>query len=88
LRDKLNLPHVGQQVRHKIRRTLWKVIEEKELWVKTSPSNGEPPQEIPAIYLRFWKIQDGNGQGRGKTRSHQYTPADNSFSQYWEILEK
>jgi len=88
LRDKLNLPHVGEEVRHKIRRTLWKVIEEKELWVKTSPSNGDPPQDIPAIYLRFWKIRAGNGQGRGKTVSHKYTPLDNSFSQYWEILEK
>jgi len=87
LRDKLNLPHVGQQVRHKTSNTMWKVIEEKELWIKTSPSNGDPPQEIPAIYLRFWKVQDGNGQGRGKTRSHQYTPWDNSFSQYWEVLE-
>jgi len=87
LRDRLHLPHVGQQVRHKIRHTIWKVIEEKEHWVKTSPGNGDPPQEIPAIYLRFWKVQEGNGQGRGKTMSHRYTPLDTSFSQYWEILE-
>jgi solute carrier family 9B (sodium/hydrogen exchanger), member 1/2 len=87
LREKLNLPHVGQQVQHKIRHTMWKVIEEKELWVKTTPSNGEPPQEIPAIDLRFWKVQETNGQGRGKTMSHRYTPVDNPFSLYWEILE-
>ena len=85
LREKLLLPHVGQRVRHKISRTQWKVIEEKEVWVENSPVNGGP-KELPAVYLRFWKPQDGQDPGRGKTLSHRYLPGDESFAQYWEIL--
>jgi NhaP-type Na+/H+ or K+/H+ antiporter len=85
LREKLDLPHVGQWVRHKIRRTRWKVIEEKELWVENQPGNGRPGV-IPAVYLRFWKPKDGQDPGRGKTLSHRYIPGDDSFSHYWEIL--
>jgi NhaP-type Na+/H+ or K+/H+ antiporter len=86
LREKLHLPHVGQRVRHRISRTQWKVIEEKELWVENPSGNGGPPGVMPAVYLRFWKLQEGQGPGQGKTLAHRYYPGDDSFSQYWEIL--
>ena len=86
LRERLNLPHVGQRVRHKISRSRWKVIEEKELWVENPPENGGPPGVIPAVYLRFWKPKDGQDPGRGKTLSHRYLPGDESFAKYWEVL--
>ncbi|MEW6658837.1 MAG: cation:proton antiporter [Thermodesulfobacteriota bacterium] len=84
LRDTLNLPRVGQKVRHRRHRTIWKVIEEKEVWVEGA-GEGVPAQ-VPALALRFWKVNDR--PGRGKTRSHQYTPGDRSFEQHWEILEE
>jgi NhaP-type Na+/H+ or K+/H+ antiporter len=84
LRENLNLPRVGQKVRHRRHRTIWKVIEEKEVWVAGS-GEGVPAQ-VPALSLRFWKINDR--AGRGKTYSHRYTPGDRSFEHHWEILEE
>jgi NhaP-type Na+/H+ or K+/H+ antiporter len=89
LREQLNLPRVGQQVRNKLRgRAVWKVIEEKEVWVQAPGSNGDSGRLLPAIYLRFWRPhrQAGPGPGKGKTLAHRYTPEDHSFSLYWEIL--
>ncbi|MFZ5452529.1 MAG: cation:proton antiporter [Thermodesulfobacteriota bacterium] len=84
LRDNLNLPRVGQKMRHRRHGTVWKVIEEKEVWVP-GPGEGAPAQ-IPALALRFWKVNDR--LGRGRTRSYHYTPGDHSFTDYWEILEE
>jgi hypothetical protein len=84
LRDTLKLPRVGQRVRHRRLGTVWKIIEEKEVWVE-GPGPGAPAL-VPALDLRFWKVNDR--PGRGKTRSHQYTPGDRSFEFYWEILEE
>ena len=84
LRENLHLPRVGQKVRHRRHSTVWKVIEEKEIWVPgTGP--GEPAQ-VPALNLRFWKVNDQ--PGRGKTYSHRYGPGDRSFELHWEILEE
>jgi len=83
LRDTLNLPRVGQKVRHRRHGTVWKVIEEKEVWVEGTGEGA--PALVPALHLRFWKV---NARlGRGKTHSHQYTPGDRSFDHHWEILE-
>lgn len=71
-------------MRHKGHGTVWKVIEEKEVWVK-GPGEDAPPL-VPALYLRFWKVT--SSRGRGKTHSHQYTPGDHSFADYWEVLEE
>jgi NhaP-type Na+/H+ or K+/H+ antiporter len=85
LRNSLRLPRVGQRVRHRRHGTIWKVIEEKEVWVA---GTGEGvPALIPALHLRFWKVNDDR-PGRGKTHSHRYTPGDRSFEHHWEILEE
>jgi NhaP-type Na+/H+ or K+/H+ antiporter len=89
LREQLHLPRVGQQVRNKLHgRGVWKVIEEKEVWVQAPDGNGDPGRLLPAIYLRFWKPlkPESSGPGKGRTLAHRYTPEDHSFSRYWEIL--
>jgi NhaP-type Na+/H+ or K+/H+ antiporter len=84
LRDTLNLPRVGQRVRHRYHGTVWKIIEEQEVWV-AGPGEGAPAQ-VPALALRFWKVNEAQ-PGRGKTWRHRYTPGDRSFELHWEILE-
>jgi NhaP-type Na+/H+ or K+/H+ antiporter len=89
LREQLHLPRVGQQVRNKLHgRGVWKVIEEKEVWVQTPDGNGDPGRLLPAIYLRFWKPPrpESSVPGKGRTLSYRYTPEDHSFTRYWEIL--
>jgi NhaP-type Na+/H+ or K+/H+ antiporter len=86
LRESLNLPRVGQRVRHKRHGTVWKVIEEKELWVP-DPQRAGPDNLLPALYLRFWRIKEDQAPGKGKTMRHRYTPGDHSFQHHWEILE-
>jgi len=89
LREQLSLPRVGQQVRNKMHgRGVWKVIEEKEVWVQAPGGNGDPGRWLPAIFLRFWKPPqpESSGPGKGRTLSYRYTPEDHSFSRYWEIL--
>jgi NhaP-type Na+/H+ or K+/H+ antiporter len=85
LRENLSLPRVGQKVRHRRHGTVWKVIEEKEVWV-TGSGEGAAAQ-TPALSLRFWKINNA-GLGRGKTYTHRYSPGDRSFEHHWEILEE
>lgn len=41
LRDKLGLPRVGERVANKRLGTVWKVIEEKEVWIDTSEHHRE-----------------------------------------------
>jgi len=86
LRDALKLPRVGEQVRHKKSGRVWKVIEERELWVRTPGEAGAAVEMVPALALRFWKVNDET-RGQGKTMRHRYTPGDHSFELYWEIME-
>jgi NhaP-type Na+/H+ or K+/H+ antiporter len=89
LREQLHLPRVGQLVRSKLHgRGVWKVIEEKEVWIQAPGGNGDGKRPVPAIYLRFWRPpqQGSPGPGKGRTLSYRYTPEDHSFSKYWEIL--
>ncbi len=79
LREALNLPRVGERVRSKRYNTIWKVIEEKEVWLQS-------PNPVPAIYIRYWKEDSASGPGTGKTLSHNYGPSDTSFQNHWEIL--
>jgi len=76
IREKLDIPHVGERVRSKKFGTVWKVIEEKEVW----------QEELPAIYLRYWKKNADNEAGTGKTLSYRYSQKDLSFHENWEIL--
>jgi len=89
LREKLGLPHVGERVLHKRSGTVWKIIEQKEMWVHRADPSIEPggtPQFVPAIYLRFWKETNTEKPGTGKTISYRYCPDDPSFKDHWEIL--
>jgi NhaP-type Na+/H+ or K+/H+ antiporter len=89
IREKLALPRVGERVRSKRFGTVWKIIEEKEVWL-SEPDSAEPranPSEpVPAISLRFWKEESHHGPGTGRTLSYRYSPIDPSFHDQWEIL--
>jgi NhaP-type Na+/H+ or K+/H+ antiporter len=91
LRSKLGIPHVGERVRSKRFGTVWKVIEQKEMWLPDAtnpdhPKQTEQSQLIPAIYVRYWREDTSPGPGRGRTLSCRYTPDDPSFPAHWEVL--
>jgi hypothetical protein len=81
------LPRVGWTVRSKDHGTLWRVIEKREVWqtITDDPQTGEP-SSIPAIYLSYWRIQDGVRPGVGKVMGFTYTLYDYTFTQHWEIV--
>ncbi len=87
LRGKLKLPRVGQRVRHKGTGTVWKIIEEKELWVPRGEAEGGERELVPALSLRFWKVDAHLPPGTGKTMRHSYAPGDFSFDRDWELME-
>jgi hypothetical protein len=80
------LPRVGQTVRSKKYGTLWRVMEEKEVWanIEPDPKTGDP-RMVPAIYLMFWKVQVEERPGVGKLMGFKYTPYDNTFALNWDI---
>jgi len=78
------LPQVGQTVRNKKLGTLWKVIEKRQVY-NPDPVHGET-KLVPAIYLLYWKIQEGVAQGIGILRGYAYTLHDNTFEANWEIV--
>ena len=86
MREK-KLPSVWQTVKSKKYGTLWRVMEKKEVWqnIDPDPKTGEP-RMIPAIYLSYWKIQEGAMPGVGKMMGFLYTLYDNSFSLNWDIV--
>jgi hypothetical protein len=79
------LPIVGEIVRSKRFRTLWRVMEKKEVWqnIEPDPKTGEP-RMVPAIYLLFWKVQEGEMPGVGKMMGYLYTLYDNTFELNWK----
>jgi hypothetical protein len=81
------LPRVGQTVRSKDYGTLWRVMEKREVWetILDDPVTKEP-RMIPAIYLAYWKIQEGGPPGVGKMMGFTYTLYDNTFDLHWEIV--
>ncbi len=85
LRDQFNLPRVGERVRSKRYGTVWKVIEEREVWIP-SKSDGSDGKRIPAIYIRYWREDTATGPATGKTFSFRYSVEDPSFEDHWEIL--
>jgi NhaP-type Na+/H+ or K+/H+ antiporter len=82
LRDRFNLPRVGERVRSKHTNTVWKVIEEKEEWLKEAGKGSE----TPAICLRFWGEGASPRKGAGQTRSYYYSHRSHPFEDDWEIL--
>jgi hypothetical protein len=86
LREKLQLPRVGERVRSKKYGTIWKIIEEKEVWMKAAEEEGLEAGPAPAIYLRYWKPDEDSAPGTGKTLEHRYSFIDSSFHANWEIM--
>jgi len=89
LREKLALPHVGERVRSKRYGKVWKVIEQKEVWVENPDEfdiPGDRPRLDPAIYLRYWRQDTSKGPGTGKTIMYHYGQEESSFHDHWEIL--
>jgi hypothetical protein len=89
IREKLGLPRVGERVRSKQSGTVWKVIEEKEIWLDdptTPEAHARKATPVPAISLRFWRDETDLEPGTGKTMSYRYGPIDPSFHEHWEIL--
>ena len=89
LRKKLALPHVGERVRSKYSGRIWKVIEQKEVWLEepaAAGSSGGASNLIPAIYLRYWSESKSKEANKGKTLSYHYTQEDPSFQDHWEVL--
>ena len=86
IREK-GLPRVGQTVRSKDYGTLWRVMEKREVWqtISDDPETKEP-RMIPAIYLSYWRAQEGVPPGVGKMMAFTYTLYDNTFALHWEIV--
>ena len=80
------LPKVGQVVRSKKYGTEWRVMEMKEVWqnIDPDPKTGEA-RMIPAIYLSFWRVQEGVIPGVGRMMGFLYTLYDNSFEANWNL---
>jgi NhaP-type Na+/H+ or K+/H+ antiporter len=89
LREKLELPHVGERVRSRRSGKIWKVIEQREVWLE-EPTGASEAEEtvkaIPAIFLRYWGEEASDEPGKGKTLSFYYSQKDPSFQEHWEIL--
>ncbi|MCE5334664.1 MAG: hypothetical protein LLG06_08720 [Desulfobacteraceae bacterium] len=83
------LPQVGDLVTNTKHGTLWKVIEKREVWAATGddPDTGNP-RLVPAIYLCYWKVEEGQMPGVGLMRGYTYTALDNTFEENWEITKK
>ena len=81
------LPRVGWTVRSKDYGTFWRVMEKEKSGKpsQTTPRPGEP-RMIPAIYLSYWRIQEGGPPGVGKMMGFTYTLYDNTFALHWEIV--
>jgi NhaP-type Na+/H+ or K+/H+ antiporter len=89
LRGRLELPRVGERILNRSNGMVWKVIEEKEVWLE--PSEHSPDQKPSerskaAIYQRYWADPDNAGKGIGKTMERYYTQTDAPFPNQWEIL--
>jgi NhaP-type Na+/H+ or K+/H+ antiporter len=86
LREKYGLPHVGERVRNKQYGTVWKIIEEKELWIGEDKEEGKTSVN-PAISLRFWHEQENHGtKPVGESKWERYSPDDPLFTNDWEII--
>jgi len=89
LRNRMDLPRVGQRLRNKRLDTVWKVIEEKETWMEKEVGLSVPQSlslPVPALCLRYWEEDTGMGPGTGKTISCCYSPEGPAFQDEWEIL--
>ena len=86
LREQLELPRVGERVRSKRYGTIWKIIEEKEVWLNHQAGVKDESRPTPAIYLRYWQPESSGSPGTGKTMEYRYSVLDSSFQSHWEII--
>jgi hypothetical protein len=86
IREK-HLPRVGDTVRSKKYGTSWRVIGKREIWLNASddPPTGDY-RAIPAIYLCYWRVQEGQQPGIGKMLGYPYSLHDNTFETNWEVV--
>jgi hypothetical protein len=87
IREK-HLPSVGQSVRSLKYGTLWRVIEKREVWLNTV--NAADPQDyrvVPAVYLCYWRVQEGQLPGIGRMRGYAYSLHDNTFEANWQVVD-
>lgn len=68
LRENMKLPRVGERVLNKTDGTIWKVIEEKEIWVNNTDAdiNAKSKQREPAIVQRYWRQEKKTKPGETK----------------------
>jgi len=84
-----HLPDVGGIVRSKKHGTLWRVMARSERWAPTwDDPQTRNPGLLPAIYITYWKIVEGQTPGVGKMLGYYYTAYDNTFESNWEIVER
>ncbi|MFO7555628.1 MAG: cation:proton antiporter [Desulfobacterales bacterium] len=81
LRARHGLPRVGERVRSKQFGTVWKIIEEKEIWME-----GPNKHPVPGIFVKYWRQDTAIGPGTGRTMSYRYSHNDPPFENFWEIL--
>ena len=86
IREK-GLPEVGQEVRSKKYGTVWRVMEKKEIWanILPDPQSGET-RMVPAIYLMFGRVKEGERPGVGRMMGYEYTLYDNTFTLNGDII--
>jgi NhaP-type Na+/H+ or K+/H+ antiporter len=84
LRMRMGLPRVGERIREKQTDTVWKVIEEREIWAPDPEGRDAPPK--PMIRLRLWREASSRGPGTGDTRETRFSDRDIPFAERFEIL--
>jgi NhaP-type Na+/H+ or K+/H+ antiporter len=86
LRKKLGAPRVGERVTNRQTGLVWKIIEEREIWLENIDTCPDGPAFTPAILIRFWHEKEKGEPGTGKTIVKTYNHKDISFEDNWEIL--
>ncbi len=86
LRRKLELPRVGERIRCRKDGSLWKVIEEREIWLEEQNGKKGLEHPVPAIELRLWREEKDIEPGRGQTTYRIYKQGDPPFTAEWEII--
>jgi solute carrier family 9B (sodium/hydrogen exchanger), member 1/2 len=87
IREK-RLPSVGQYVQSRKHGTLWRVIEKREVWLNTAAAvDSLEYQAVPAIYLCYWRVQEGTLPGIGRMRGYAYSLHDNTFEANWQVVD-
>jgi NhaP-type Na+/H+ or K+/H+ antiporter len=86
LRKKLGAPRVGEWVTNRQTGLVWKIIEEREIWLENIDTCPDGPVFTPAILIRFWHEKGEGEPGTGKTIVKTYNHNDISFEDNWEIL--